>query len=117
MGSQTAKGFRQGFRQGFSSRALDGDLSTRSRSAAVTTMSLKQRLVALCVFFFVLSVVESENSLNYTENSHIETSMTHLEKLKYRYNLHTTKKQGAVKGVNLHIHTLTCSLAHLSTSL
>ncbi len=41
---------------------------------------------------------EDSSASNDSASSQIQTSSNHLEKLKYRYNLHTTKKQGAVKG-------------------
>ena len=53
----------------------------------------------LFVYCLILFIVDGEYSNNETENSRRTTSVNHLEKLKYKYNLHTTKKQGAVKGI------------------
>ncbi len=54
----------------------------------------------LFVYCLIFCIVDGEYSKNETENSSRQTtSVNHLEKLKYKYNLHTTKKQGAVKGI------------------
>ena len=52
----------------------------------------------LFVYCLIFCIVDGEYSNNETDNSRRTTSVNHLEKLKYKYNLHTTKKQGAVKG-------------------
>lgn len=62
-------------------------------------MYITSRLI-LFVYCLIFCIVDSEYSKNETENSSRQTtSVNHLEKLKYKYNLHTTKKQGAVKGI------------------